>query len=82
MEKKTRKKRSGTENPGKEGKDTSKTQSRSSLNTGKSSFTRSEVQISSGPKILDIPLNPETAKQAVILSEIIGKPLSKRSIRR
>jgi len=27
----------------------------------------------------DIKLNPGTAKQAIILSEIIGKPVSKRS---
>jgi len=32
--------------------------------------------------ILDIPLNPNTARQAIILSEIIGKPVSKRGRRR
>jgi len=28
--------------------------------------------------VLNIPLNPNTARQAIILSEIIGKPISKR----
>jgi len=32
--------------------------------------------------VLGIELNPETARQAVILSEIIGKPVSKRGRRR
>jgi len=32
--------------------------------------------------ILNIPLNPDTARQAIILSEIIGKPVSKRGKRR
>jgi len=32
--------------------------------------------------ILDLPLNPDTARQAIILSEIIGKPVSKRGRRR
>jgi len=31
---------------------------------------------------LGIELNHETTKQAIILSEIIGKPVSKRKIRR
>jgi len=38
----------------------------------------------SGPAgcILGIPLNHETAKRAIILSEIIGSPVSKRRRRR
>ena len=32
--------------------------------------------------VLGIPLNPETARQAIILSEVIGKPVSKRGSRR
>jgi len=33
-------------------------------------------------KILDLPLDPGVARQAIILSEIIGKPVSKRGRRR
>jgi len=35
-----------------------------------------------GHDVLGISLNPESARQAVILSEIIGKPVSKRGRRR
>jgi len=66
MEKKVRKKRSQASPSNKEGKDRVKT-------------SLTEVQIKPQHKILDIPLNPDTARQAVILSEVIGKPVSKRS---
>jgi len=32
--------------------------------------------------VLGIPLDPKAARQAIILSEIIGKPVSKRARRR
>ena len=46
---------------------------------------QSSLQPSSGRnslKALGIDLNPTTARQAVILSEVIGKPLSRRGRQR
>jgi len=68
MEKKVRKKRPRNTSPIKEIKDRAKT-------------PLTEVQIKPKHKILDMHLSPETARQAVILSEIIGKPVSKRGKR-
>ena len=41
-----------------------------------------DSQANAGHSVLNIPLNPNTARQAIILSEIIGKPVSKRGRRR
>jgi len=70
MEKKVQKKRSQSVSANKEGKDARR------KNTP-------PINVHSQPvhKVLNIPLNPETARQAVILSEIIGKPVSKRGRR-
>jgi len=53
-------------------------QTRGTINSTPSSVTHTKPVGS----ILDIPFNPDTARQAVILSEIIGKPVSKRGRRR
>jgi len=70
MEKKVRKKRSQSVSANKEGKDNA---------AKKTPLT--QVQTPAAHKVLNMPLNPDTARQAVILSEIIGKPVSKRGRR-
>jgi len=70
MEKKTGKKRTKGITINNEGKD-----------TGKKPITATKVQVPYVHKVLNMPLNPDTARQAVILSEIIGKPVSRRGRR-
>jgi len=80
MEKKVRKKRPSGTSTSKEGKDNSAAKARSQQPVKKST-PAAQVQTPPTTKVLNIPLNPETARQAVILSEIIGKPVSKRGRR-
>jgi len=47
-----------------------------------SSVSATVVQKPKVHSVLNMPLNSETARQAVILSEVIGKPVSKRGRRR
>jgi len=70
MEKKVAKKRRANVSDNKEGKDTAK--KKTPLTT---------VHTPDVHKVLSMPLNPDTARQAVILSEIIGKPVSRRGRR-
>jgi len=83
MEKKVRKKRPQGAS-GSSGNETAKTgtRPRPAQATSKKLSAPAEVQFTAHKKILNMPLNPETARQAIVLSEIIGKPVSKRSIRR
>jgi len=70
MEKKVKKKRIPGTSVSKEGKDTSR-----------KNVPLTQVQKPTEHRVLNLPLNPDTARQAVILSEIIGKPVSKRGRR-
>ena len=55
---------------------------RSPVNSGSRNVRTGSVQaISPERSILNIPLNPDTARQAIILSEVIGRPVSKRGRR-
>jgi len=61
--------------------------SRQSKSSVQRSTSASNVPVSRGHaspvhEVLGIPINSETARQAIILSEIIGKPVSKRGRRR
>jgi len=61
--------------------------SRQSKGSAQRSTSASNVPVSRGHaspvhEVLGIPINSETARQAIILSEIIGKPVSKRGRRR
>jgi len=82
MENKNRSKRSGAPQR-KERRDSVKAGSRAS-GTGvkKRSSSTAATKISPSRSVLGIPLNAETARQAIILSEVIGKPVSKRKIHR
>ena len=55
---------------------------RKSSSGEKSSLQPTEVHVRPVHSALGMSLNPETARQAMILSEIIGKPVSKRGRRR
>jgi len=83
MESKARKKRSSDTSQRKERRDSVKsgtrTRSANSMVT-KSSDTKSS-HAAKTHSVLGIPINSGTAKQAIILSEIIGKPVSKRGKR-
>jgi len=85
MEERTRKKRPGGAGaPQKERRDSAKNPARGGSSSG---AARKKTQVSephSGSRayVQGLELNAETARQAVILSEIIGKPLSKRGRRR
>jgi len=83
MENRTRKKRTQSSAQRKERKDTnrSKTGNRPGDSGNKKSTPPAGVVVHIPHSPLNIPLNPDTARQAVILSEIIGKPVSKRGKR-
>jgi len=84
MEKSVRKKRPQRAPPRKERRDSVKsgTKSRPMESVSKKSTKASASTSVAPPKpvhsVLGISLNAQTARQAVILSEIIGKPVSKR----
>jgi len=81
MENKNRSKRTSGSPPRKERRDSVKA---GSATTGKGvrknvpALSTTSVQTRPTRSILGIPLNAETARQAIILSEVIGKPVSKR----
>ena len=83
MENKTRKKRSSGA-PAKVKRDPVKSGRSSRSATGMVIKKSPDETVRSGPppNVLGITLDPESARQAVILSEIIGKPVSKRGKRR
>jgi len=81
MEKKNRSKRSASP-PRKERRDSVKAGSRASGSSVKKSTSRTGVSSRPSHSVLGIPLNSETARQAIILSEVIGKPVSKRKRQR
>jgi len=83
MEKNVRKKRPSGATPGKDKRDRAKSGSRSvtSENITRQSATGSETQVTSMNSVLGMPLDARAARQAVILSEIIGKPVSKRRMK-
>jgi len=70
MENKARKKHTQGISVNNEGKD-----------TGGNPALATQVHKPPVHKVLNMPLNPDTARQAVILSEIIGKPVSRRGRR-
>ena len=80
MDHRKSKKRSSDAPPRKEKRDSVKSsvRNRSTESIMKKGTNSSETRVISTHKVLDIPLNADTARQAVILSEIIGKPVSKR----
>jgi len=80
MEKKTRKRLPSKTPPVKERRDSVKGRAgtRPTESISKKSPIASETCAAHINKLPGIPLNAETARQAVILSEIIGKPVSKR----
>jgi len=85
MEERTRKKRPGGAGaPRKERKDSAKSPARGGSSSGaaRKNTKVSETHSGSRAYVKGIELNAETARQAVILSEIIGKPLAKRGRRR
>ena len=84
MEKKVRKKRPQGSPPRKERRDRVKSGSGGSLSgsTSKKVVPVNSAHPGSAHNVLGISLDPESARQAVILSEIIGKPVSKRGRRR
>jgi len=86
MEQKARKKRPGGAGapPRKERRDSVKNPARGGPSSGVAGKNTSQTGPHSGSRayVQGIELNAETARQAVILSEIIGKPLSKRGRRR
>ncbi|MCL2820150.1 MAG: hypothetical protein FWD38_04880 [Oscillospiraceae bacterium] len=83
MENKVRKKRSKNVSANKEISETTidKNRIRPSSANAKKSSAAEVVSFSRTPKVLNMPINPETARQAIILSEVIGKPVSKRGKR-
>jgi len=83
MENKVRKKRSKNTSVNKKIRDTTidNTRIRPSSDIAGKSSAAEVVSFPRTPKVLNMPINPETARQAVILSEVIGKPVSKRGKR-
>jgi len=84
MEKNVRKKRPQGAPPRKERRDSVKSRTVAGQSGSASKKAVPVNDVFSGPaqNVLGISLNPESARQAVILSEIIGKPVSKRGRRR
>jgi len=80
MEKKVRKKRTQSALSNKEGKDAGAGagKTRTTAEPGKKTSAAKKASPAAGPYVLNMRLTPATAKQAVVLSEIIGKPVSKR----
>ena len=84
MENNTRRKRSQSAAQRKGKKDSIKNRTGINPAPGNTKKIIPLTEVSTGPlhSPLNISLNPETARQAVILSEIIGKPVSRRGKRR
>jgi len=86
MEERTRKKRRGGDGapPRKDRRDSAKSPARGGSSSGAARKNTPAGEPHSGSRayVQGIELNAESARQAVILSEIIGKPLSKRGRRR
>jgi len=84
MEKKVRKKRPQGASPqgGRNKPAGSGTGKHSLIINSKESSQPAEMHANPVHSVLGIPINFDTARQAVILSEIIGKPVSKRGRRR
>jgi len=82
MEKKIRKKRppGASKRPAGVEREKTGTSIRPSISP-KNEAASTSVHVRPTLKVMDIQLNPETARQAVILSEVIGKPVSKRGKR-
>jgi len=80
MERKVRKKRSSGAPQRKERRDSVKSGARTRPSESMSRKGASLSGTVSDPShnVLGMQLNPETARQAIILSEVIGKPVSKR----
>ena len=83
MESRTQKKRSPSAPPRKEKRDSVKSgvRNRTTESIIKKSAQADETNVEPTRKVLGMPINAATARQAVILSEIIGKPVSKRGKR-
>jgi len=84
MDDKVRKKRPRGAPPRKERRDSvrSGTKTRPSESISKKSIPVGDMHSGPAHSVLGFSLNAEAARQAVILSEIIGKPVSKRGRRR